>query len=144
MEIDINAPIIPFEGLGGIKLYSTREELRELLESEETISYPIFDGTIEYKVANKVLMFFNLANNKLFKISTLEDYKGKLFDKIGVGMTEEELLKADSSFVYNDFEEFWESDKGVVIETDSITHKVIWIGVYIPELQTEEFKKGMW
>ena len=30
MKIDINAPIIPFEGLGGIKLYSTKEELKDI------------------------------------------------------------------------------------------------------------------
>lgn len=30
MLLDISAPIVPFEGFGEIKLYSTRDELREL------------------------------------------------------------------------------------------------------------------
>lgn len=38
MLLDISAPIVPFEGFGEIKLYSTRNELRELLEKEDVES----------------------------------------------------------------------------------------------------------
>lgn len=73
-----------------------------------------------------------------------DNYKGKLFEKIGVGTTEEEMLKIEPSFVYDDFEEVWESDKGVFIEMDAETNKARWISVYKPELDLENFEDCQW
>ena len=69
---------------------------------------------------------------------------GKLFEKIGVGTTEEELLKIEPSVVYDDFEEIWVLDKGAFVETDVETNKVTWISAYIPELNLEDFEEGNW
>ena len=44
------------------------------------------------------------------------------------------MLKFEPSFIYDDFEEVWESDKDVFIEMDAETNKVRWISVYIPEV----------
>ncbi len=144
MLLDITAPIIPFEGFGEIKLYSTRDELIDLLEMESVSSKIIFDDWIQYDIQNSLELLFHLKNNKLFRITTLDNYKGKLFGKIGVGTTEEEMLKIEPSFVYDDFEEVWESDKGVFIEMDAETNKVRWISVYIPELDLESFEECNW
>lgn len=144
MLLDITAPIIPFKGLGKIKLYSTRDELKDLLLSDNVQANVINENWIRYDIQNSVELFFHLKNNKLFRITTLDEYKGKLFEKIGVGTTENELLKVDSSFVYDDFEEVWESNKGVFIEMDAETNKVRWISVYIPELDSETFEDGKW
>lgn len=144
MLLDITAPIIPFKGLGKIKLYSTRDELKDLLLSDNVQANVINDNWIRYDIQNSVELFFHLKNDKLFRITTLDGYKGKLFEKIGVGTTEFELLKVDSSFVYDDFEEVWESDKGVFIEMDAETNKVRWISVYIPELNSENFEDCKW
>ena len=84
------------------------------------------------------------TNSKLYKIIALPEYKGTVFGKIKIGMTQEELLEAEPSFVYDDFEEVWISDKGIFIEMDPETNKVMWISVYIPELDTEDFEKGNW
>ncbi len=43
MLLDISAPIVPFDCFVEIKLYSTREELSELLEMEDVTSNNIFD-----------------------------------------------------------------------------------------------------
>ena len=144
MRLDITAPIIPFEGFGEIKLYSTRNELRELLEMEGVTSKIIFDDWIQYDIQNSLELLFHLKNNKLFRITTLHNYKGKLFEKIGVGTTQEELLKIEPSFIYDDFEEVWESDKGVFIEMDAETNTVRWISVYIKELDLESFEQANW
>ena len=144
MRLDITAPIIPFEGFGEIKLYSTSNELRELLEMEGVTSKIIFDDWIQYDIQNSLELLFHLKNNKLFRITTLDNYKGKLFEKIGVGTTQEELLKIEPSFIYDDFEEVWESDKGVFIEMDAETNTVRWISVYIKELDLESFEQANW
>lgn len=124
MLLDISAPIVPFEGFGEIKLYSTRNELRELLEKEDVESEIINNDWIRYDILNSVELFFHLKNNKLFRITTLDNYRGKLFEKIGVGTTEKELLEVEPSFAYDDFEEVWESEKGVFIEMDAETNVV--------------------
>lgn len=144
MLLDITAPIIPFKGLGEIKLYSTIDELKDLLMSDNVQANIINNNWIRYNIQNSVELFFHLKNNKLFRITTLDEYKGKLFEKIGVGTTEDELLKTDSSFVYDDFEEVWESNKSVFIEMDAETNKVRWISVYIPELNLENFEDCKW
>ena len=144
MLLDITAPIIPFEGFGEIKLYSTRDELKDLLEMEGVTSKILFDDWIQYDIQNNIELLFHLKNNKLFRITTLDNYKGKLFEKIGVGTTTEDMLKFEPSFIYDDFEEVWESDKGVFIEMDAETNKVRWISVYIPELDLENFEDCKW
>lgn len=50
----------------------------------------------------------------------------------------------EPSFIYDDFEEVWESDKGVFIEMDAETNKVRWISVYISELDLENFEDCKW
>lgn len=103
MLLDKMAPIIPYIGLGDIKLYSTREELRDLLSLDGVDSMMITENWIRYDICNTVELFFHLGNDKLFRISTLDNYQGKLFEKIGVGTTTEDIFKLDSSFVYNEF-----------------------------------------
>ena len=144
MLLDISAPIVPFDGFGEIKLYSTRDELQKLLEKKGVESEVIHNNWIRYNIQNSIELFFHLKNNKLFRITTLDNYQGKLFEKIGVGTTEKELLEAEPSFVYDDFEEVWESEKGIFIETDAETNTVRWISVYIKELDSEEFEEANW
>lgn len=144
MLLDISAPIVPFEGFGEIKLYRTRDELHELLEGETVEAEIINNDWIRYDIQNSVELFFHLKNNKLFRITTLDNYQGKLFEKIGVGTTEKELLEVEPSFVYDDFEEVWESEKGIFIEMDAETNTVRWISVYIRELDDENFENANW
>ena len=144
MLLDIRAPIVPFKGFGKIKLYSTRNQVQELLEGKAVKSEIINNDWIRYDIQNSIELFFHLKNNKLFRITTLDNYKGKLFGKIGVGTTEKELLEADPSFVYDDFEEVWESKKGVFVEMDAETNTVRWISVYIKELNDENFEEANW
>ena len=144
MLLDIRAPIVPFKGFGKIKLYSTRNQVQELLEGKAVKSEIINNEWIRYDIQNSIELFFHLKNNKLFRITTLDNYKGKLFGKIGVGTTEKELLEAEPSFVYDDFEEVWESKKGVFVEMDAETNTVRWISVYIKELNDENFEEANW
>lgn len=144
MLLDNTAPIIPFRGFGDIKLYSTRDELSDLLSLNNVETMVINENWIRYDIQNSVELFFHLGNDKLFRITTLDNYKGKLFEKIGVGTTVEDMLKFEPSFIYDDFEEVWESDKGVFIEMDAETNKVRWISVYISELDLENFEDCKW
>lgn len=142
--IDINAPIIPYVGIGGIKLYSKCESLENILSQDNVTSQVLNTIMIRYDIGDFLELFFHSGNSKLFKITTLGEYKGKLFDKIFVGMKEEDFLQIEPNFVYDDFEEVFESEKGVFIETDPITHTAKWISVFIKELDENTFEKGDW
>lgn len=144
MMLDTKAPIIPFEGFGKIKLYSSCQDLKDLLSGNDVESVILNSNWIRYDIQNAIELFFHLKNNKLFRITTLENYKGALFNQIKVGTTKDEMLKIEPSFIYNDFEEVWESEKGVFIEMDAKTDTVKWISIYIPELDSSEFEDCKW
>ena len=140
--IDKYAPIIPYEEMGGIKLYSTIDELSGILRGHEKID--LTSTWIRYDIDNIMSLFFHKKNNKLFKMTTMEGYCGKLFNRITVDTTEKEIITTDDSFQYDEFEEVWESDKGVFIETDPKSQKATWISIYIRELDNDDFEKAEW
>ncbi len=142
--INLEAPIIPWIGMGGIKLYSHISDLKSLLESENLECFLYDKFLVRYEIKGKIYLFFNLINGKLFKITTLEGYKGLLFDEIYVGQKTEDMLRVDTSFEYDEFEEIYVSDKGVFVETEPETDTVKWISIYIKELETEEFDRALW
>lgn len=140
--IDIYAPIIPYESLGGIKLYSTMKELKHIITGKNVTSRVIFNEWICFDIDNFISLYFHLYNGKLYKICTLKNYKGKLFDKIYVGLPEEDILKVEPTFVFDDFEEVYETPKGAFVET--LGQKVEWISVFIRELDDEDFDEANW
>jgi len=142
--LDIKAPIIPWVGLGSIKLYESINNLRWLVD-QDYVKASIFSRyLVRYELPDKIYLFFNILNGKLFKLTALKGYEGVLLDRIKIGMTSEELLRIDPSFVYEDFEEVYVSEKGVFIETDAGTEEIMWISVFIKELETPEFMKAEW
>lgn len=142
--IDLNAPILPWEGLGGIKLYSHISKFYTLLNQEKVTTSLLGKYLVKYEISDKLDLWFNIVNGKLFKITTLKSYTGKLSNGIKLGMHIDKVLKIDSSFEYDDFEEVYCSPKGIFIETDPVTHTVIWISVYIKELEENNFIEGNW
>lgn len=56
----------------------------------------------------------------------------------------EEMLQVEPSFLYDEFEEVWESPKGVFVEMDAETNRVRWISVYIKELDSDNFERAFW
>ena len=60
---------------------------------------------IRYDIHDCIELFFHLRNRKLFRITTLGKYEGKLFDGIAVGSTEDDMLRIEPSFVYDEFED---------------------------------------
>ena len=44
----------------------------------------------------------------------------------------------------HDFEEVYVSNKGIYIETDPVDNTVLWISVFVKEIDNEDFEKGNW
>lgn len=142
--IDINSPIIPWVGLGGVKLYSHISQFYDLIDKMDGKSSLLVKFFVRYEIKDSVDLWFNLMNGKLFKITASKGYKGLLFDKIHVGMHIDEVLRIEPSFEYDDFEEVYVSPKGVFIETDPVELTVLWISVYVKELDNDDFERGNW
>lgn len=79
--------------------------MKTILEDSSVKGVLLNNLWARYEISDTLYLFFHLVNGKLFKITTLEKYTGKLFENICVGMTEKELLDTDPTFVYDDFEE---------------------------------------
>ncbi|TQR39809.1 hypothetical protein C7Y47_01925 [Lysinibacillus sphaericus] len=142
--IDLEAPIVPWIGMGNIKLYSHINDLYSLIEQQCKQPTLLGNFLIRYEIDNSIDLWFNLLNDKIFKITTLENYKGTLFNKIRVGMHIDEVLKLEPSFIYDEFEEVYCSSKGVYIETDPVNNTVLWISVFIKEIDDPDFIRGEW
>ncbi|WP_088839311.1 hypothetical protein [Listeria sp. ILCC792] len=142
--IDVNAPIIPYESMGGVKLYSTIKDVKEIITGKNVETKVFHNTWIVYSIDDSLELFFDLLTGKLFKIVTLGGYKGTLFGKIKVGMKSEEFLKIESSFVYDDFEEIYETKKGVYIETEVVNDTAKWISIFVKEIDSESFRLGEW
>ena len=142
--IDISAPIIPFEGMGNIKLYSTIEDLSDIISRPDVTSVILNNCWIRYDISNTMMLFFHLKNRKLFKICTQEAYAGKLYGVIDTSTHEDDFTKIDPEIIYDDFEEVWESPKGYFIETDAETGLATWINVFIKETLEEDFEEANW
>ncbi len=144
VQLDVNAPILPWRGLGNIPLYTHIKDLREWLEKHS--SDPVVYGPfwVRYEVKNQLYLYFDILTGKLFKLAAISGYKGRLFDQIYIGQPIDEVLRLEPSFEYEDFEEVFVSPKGVFLETDPCTHTVDCISVFVKELETDAFERGDW
>lgn len=144
MEPDFKAPIIPLEGLGGIKLYSKLNDLKEELVLKDEDRY-VGIKQIYYTVQEKIGLVFNAKNEKLMIIYAENGYEGKLYGKIGLGTLEEELLQLCPNFVYEEFEEIWvDYENCISIVTDPETSEIIRINLFLPETKLPDFDEGNW
>lgn len=171
-DIDISAPIIPGESIGGVPLYAHIRDYRDLVSSfkyyDETgkdISRSFF-GTFDigYEYRDVLTLVFSIINGKLLKIIAWKGYQGLLFGKIKVGMNIEEAMKLDLRIHYDEDHEYYyvKGENGIVLETEVLTKNIFAITVYVKEIdeyhivdenhkdmgvdfeKMKEFDKGNW
>ncbi len=110
VHLDLEAPIIPNQSLGGLTLGTHISELEDLvfglgswkegactLISPFEARYSFGKGEIEAAV--------DVRNGKIFKLSAKVGYKGKLFEEIGVGMLVQQALELEPRLYYDEVEE---------------------------------------
>ncbi|WP_054948546.1 hypothetical protein [Numidum massiliense] len=144
MKLDLNAPIEPWKGLGGLELYTHITEVYDLLQPINVREHLPGKFAVRYEIENDIDLWFSITNGKLFKLTASENYEGLLFNQIHVGMHIDDALKVEPSFEYDEFEEVYVSQKGIYIETDPVTHRVLWISVFVKEIDDEDFDRGKW
>ena len=137
--------IVPYEGIGGIKLLSTLDDVKKYLD-ENNIKY-----TSEYQsnkgcdpevpwillhIENSIILKF--AKNKLWQIFLEENYSGSLPNGIQIGMPMEKALKIDPSLSFDDWNEDYQSENGYWIEDNLDNNTVLSITIFIKEVLEEE------
>ena len=142
--IDMDFSIEPWIGLGGFKLYTHISQLVDVLVDEKSKPKLLGRFLLRYEIEHKFILWFNVINGKLFKVTACDGYTGVLDSGIRIGMNIEEALKLDDELVFDEFEEVYESAKGVYLETDPLTNQIKWISVFIKEINSESFENGAW
>lgn len=135
----INWDVVPFEGVGKFKLYSSVAEVKKILD-EEKISYSekIIDNKIctnpepwiELDVTDTILFWF--VKDRLFQIWIEKWFRGCLPNGLKIGMPIEEASKIDTELQFDDWEENWQSPLGYWIENEA-TEQIISISIFIKE-----------
>ncbi|MDQ2800697.1 MAG: hypothetical protein M3Y13_13795 [Armatimonadota bacterium] len=157
--ISLASPIIPNEGLGGLKVRARLTDLQDLfmglglykkgecrLVAPFEARYRLGDGEIEVCV--------DVRNGKVFKLTAGPGYHGLLCGKIGVGMGVEEAMRREPSLRYDEAEEaiLFDGCPGVLLdvpEVDPLPETVpalmiSAISVYASEAFSAAGQKGNW
>lgn len=104
---DVHAPIVPNRGLGGIDLRTPIRHLNDYipllgvaLDGSFFLRHP-FEAV--YSVCeNSIQICVDVRNGKIFKLTALAGYGGKLVPGLTVGMTVREAMKVDHFVYYNE------------------------------------------
>lgn len=154
--INIEAPIIPYEGTEDIKLYSKIADMMNYLKDTDTPYssevWNIEDDELDGKDPDPwtiiniddVMRLFFASNDKLFKIIFLPGYKGSFPNGITTSTPFKEALSIDPSLKFDDWEEKFFSDNGYFMETDYKDEKILNISIFIREMETPAFDNYEW
>jgi len=155
----LDAPIIPDRSLGGFDLRTHIRDLSDLLfglgswtegfcelVSPFEARYRLGKGEIELAV--------DVRNGKVFKIVAYPGYKGKLFDKIVVGMRVKAAMEYEPRLFYSEAEAaiLCQDFTGLTLDVPEIDPPpelipdmtISAISVHIPELYTPRGMSGDW
>jgi len=158
MEISMLAPIVPNEGLGGLRLRTHVSELTELVHGlgvtkrgrYELVSpfearYLFSDGSVQAAI--------DVRNGRIFKLIASKSYQGR-FGKVRVGMTVHDAIVEDPRLYYSEAEEciLCRGIGGITLgvpvvdpEPSQVPRMLISeITVYAVEIETTEGQKGNW
>ena len=109
-RLQIDAPIQPGVGLGGIELHGSVQELSPLLEEtfldrahEEPWYWMASPWEVRYSLG-AVEVGVDVRTGRIFKLSAKEGYQGTLFDEIRVGMLVADALALDPRIAYDEGE----------------------------------------
>ncbi|MBN8585920.1 MAG: hypothetical protein J0M37_12590 [Ignavibacteria bacterium] len=158
--ININAPIIPNESLGGIKLRENKNSLIGQLKQNK-ISYEVsYENEDNKRVSlfsileEIIIVSVDNKNSKIFRVTANAGYIACLFDKIKIGYTLQDVINTGEGFYYDEREDTILSSKhhGVSLDldvpdylaTDVINPKIGSISVFAEDSMSLEGQRGKW
>ena len=159
VQVDLEAPIVPDEGLGGLLLRRPLTDYWHLLPlphgSKRAENFLASEIEARYRVASGAIdICVDVRNGRVFKLLARPGYRGVLFGRITVGMSVAEAMRLDARLHYDEREEciLCRGVRGLsldVPEIDPPPHlvpgmSVASINVYVHEVDTPDFARGAW
>jgi hypothetical protein len=156
MRVDLKAPIIPDDGLAGLRLRSRIADLQELVDHSNAESFRLASPfEARYLLAGgRVGVGVDVRNGKVAKLIAHSGYEGALFGSIVVGMPVREALRLDSRLWYSETEEvlLCRGVPGVALDVPAgdfspdqvLEMSIEAISVYAHEIETASGQAGEW
>lgn len=144
--------IIPYIGIGDIKLGMNRTEIKTILKGHNIVFSEGIDSNkgctppipwITIYIKDYMSLVF--AEDILWEINFDEQYKGTLYNGIHIGMSMETACMIDNSITFEDFEEYWFSKNGYWLFDYADTHIIYEMSIFIKECENDDiFDKYDW
>ncbi len=163
LSLATDSPIVPDQGLGGLKLRSLLVDIQGLLEAQYIQQLPDLPDRAWYRLekpfeaiyrVGPVEIAVDVRNGKVFRLSAFAGYRGKLFGKIRVGMLVRDALAQDQRLYYDEAEELllFRGVEGVSLDVPEVDpdpaevsrFPISAISVFAREITTPEGLMGRW
>ena len=149
--IDMTCNIIPYVGIGNIKLGMSIESVRSFLKEQHIR----FDQWVEpnkgmepeipwtfIRIDKSIVLTF--VEGVLFEIFLENKYQGKLPNGISIDMKITDAEQIDQTLEYNEDEEDFISKEGYWLGDLVETGKIISITIFLPEVEKDDFFEYTW
>ena len=108
-ELSLVAPIIPNEGLGGLRLRTEIRQIQDLIMKQSLMKGDMYrlvgPFVAEYKLGEgEIRVGVDVRNGRIYQLTAREGYKGRLFSDIFVGMPVSEALRSQPGLFYDEAE----------------------------------------
>jgi hypothetical protein len=156
MRVDLKAPIIPDEGVAGLRLRSRIADLQELVDHTNVGSFRLSSPfEARYLIAGgRVGIGVDVRNGRVAKLIAYSGYEGALFGSIVVGMPVREALRLDARLWYSEAEEvlLCRGVPGVALDVPAgdfpadqvLEMNIEAISAYAHEIETADGQAGEW
>lgn len=160
-SLDLEAPILPNVGLGGIPLRERVANAQDIFadrwgEHAQLTYFALvspFEARYDF-LAGAIRAYVDVRNGKIFMLSAGEGYRGTLFDRVRVGINAGTAMNMDHRLYYDEGEAtvFCRDAVGVSI---NLSHddplpemvpalRISYINVYAEETRRLDAQNGRW
>lgn len=158
-RIDISAPIIANESLGGLRLRTHIIELAELITGLGVSRPGGFDLLTPFEARysfaeGSVQAVVDVRNGKVFRLHATKNYNGSFGKGVRVGMRVQEAMLIEPRLYYSEVEELLlcEGVPGITFDipvtdpepADVPSLAICVISVYAQEIETADGQAGRW
>ncbi|WP_195571465.1 hypothetical protein [Paenibacillus sp. 1001270B_150601_E10] len=164
-SVDLNAPIIPNEGIGIFKLNNHIQQYYDVISeycfrkitpyNSNFVDYVHLRSPFEmvFIIAECLEVSFHTMNGKLMQVTAKKGYRGMFNGTTTVGMQLDDFSVLEPSFIYDNSHEDYVSTqyRGISINNDPYFKEVESISVFVENIREEHdliiienFKKGKW
>jgi hypothetical protein len=159
-DIDLDAPIVPGDGLGGLHVRVPLAQVQSLFVEHLLATNGRLDWLSMTHLAEAtyrlgpVQIAVDVRNGKIFKLTALSGYRGQLFEKLAVDMSVARAMELEPRLYYDESEEMLliKGCHGVSLDVPAVdpdprevpTYRISAISVIAPEALTVEGLEGRW